>query len=239
MNAGWFNLILFLVLAGVIILCSFNIATYSDIKNGNTNAPDITDGECTAMIVINTILLVTAVLTLIYYIYQVYKGAVQIFENKEYAVEGKTVFRIFNQESRPNKPMTQLFLWLFATFAFIVSLFNLINATKINNSDANNAVSSSGAFLAFSWIIMFIALGYFLYTTFRTLLPKELERVSLFGLGSIFSKTLTTKPTIPTLIPGECKGKVNMKDFNKYLADTLHLPGDKPFSVLDNIRINY
>lgn len=238
MNAGWFNLILFLVLAGVIILCSFNVATYSDIKNGNTNAPDITDGECTAMIIINTILLVAASLTLIYYIYQIYQGAVNIFEN-EYTVSGDTVSGFLKQPYKPNSAPTQIFLWLFSTFAFIVSLFNLINATKINNSDANNAVSSSGAFLAFSWILMFVALVYFLYTTFRTLLPEKLESVSLFDLSGIFKKTLTTKPAVPQLVVGECKSKVNMVDFNNYLIKTLKLSGDKPFSVVDKTTSKY
>jgi hypothetical protein len=237
MNAGWFNLILFLVLAGVIILCAFNVATYSDIKNGNTNAPDITDGECTAMIVINTILLVTASLTLIYYILKVYQGAVEIYESDVIYKDGKVSG--FEGKYKANNRWTQIFLWLFSTFTFIVSLFNLINTTKLNNSDANNAVSSSGSLLAFSWIFFFIALGYFLYTTFRTLSPKKLREVEFFTLSSVFGKSLVAKPTIPQIMVGECKGKVTMDEFNKYLAGTLHLSGAKPFNVLDNIRINY
>ena len=235
MNPGWFNLILFLVLAAVIILCSFNVATYSDIKNGNTNAPDITDSECTAMIIINSILLVAASLTLIYYLYKAYQGAIEVYESRFDFVGSDVV--AYTGPNRPNNLFTQMFLWLFGTFAFVTSIFNLINATKLNNSDANNAVSTSGAFLAFSWILLAITLGNFIYVTFRTFVPKKLEEQSIFTLTSLFGKSLKTKPTVPSLMVGECKGKVNINDFNKFLTGTLKV--DK-FKVPENgSRSNY
>ena len=226
MNTGWFNLIVFLVLAAVIILCSFNVATYSDIKNGNTNAPDITDGECTTMIIINSILLASASLTLIYYIYKMYQNAVSMFwdENGERASsltlgkDGKTIDKVIEEGGYvPNQPTTQMFLWLFSTFIFIGSLFNLINAYKIHGGSDTNAVNVGSAFVAFSWILFVIALFYWLYTTFRTFVPKGFREVPFLSLLEVYKESLTSKPTIPSIMPCDCSkmGKVSIDEFKK------------------------
>jgi len=231
MNAGWFNLIVFLVLASVIILCSFNVATYSDIKNGNTNAPDITDGECTAMIIINSILLTAASLTLIYFIYKMYQNSVSMFldESGERASSltlgksGKTIDEIIADGGySPNEPYTQIFLWLFSTGIFVVSLFNLINAYKIHGGSDSNAVNVSSGFIAFSWILLVIALLYWLYTTFRTFVPKKFKEVPFLSLLDIYKESLTSKPTLPGLMPCDCSkmGKISIDEFKKAFPGT-------------------
>jgi hypothetical protein len=225
MNAGWFNLIVFLVLAAVIILCAFNVATYSDIKNGNTNAPDITDGECTAMIVINSVLLTAASLTLIYYIYKMYQNSVSMFwgpDGKASSLtvgkDGKTIDEVIAKgDYTPNQPGTQIFLWLFSTGIFIISLFNLINAYKIHGGSDTNAVNVGGEFIAFSWILLVIALFYWFYTTFRTFVPKKFKEVPFLSLLSIYKESLTSKPTIPSIMPCDCTklGGITIDDFIK------------------------
>jgi hypothetical protein len=210
MNSGWFNLILFLVLAAVIILCSFNIATYSDIKNGNTNAPDISDGECTAMIVVNSIILIFAGFALIFYVYKVYDNATELYQ-KGYDVNGTTVKVVLSKgKYTPNSPPVQIFLWLFSTFIFVVSIFNVMNATKINNSNANNAVSAPGAFLAFSWILLGIAAIYFFYTTFRTFIPKAFKELPFLDAAKLITKGLKEKATIPSIMPCDCSKKTSV-----------------------------
>jgi hypothetical protein len=225
MNDGWFNLILFLVLAGVIILCSFNIATYSDIQNGNTNAPDITDGECTVMIVINSLLLVAGGLTLIYYIYKVYDNATDLYQ-KGYDVDGTTIKVVLSTgKYTPNSVPVQIFLWIFSTFVFIVSIFNVVNATKLDSDNTNNAVVTPGAFLAFSWVLLVIALGYFLYTTFRTFIPKALKELKFLDAATLVAKGLSQKATIPSIIPCDCSKKVDISidKFNQFLGGDIKL----------------
>lgn len=228
MTPGWFNLLIFVVLSAVIILCSFNIATYNDIKNGNTNAPDITNGECIAMIVINSALLAGAVIALFYYIYQIYSNAVSIYFDEN--GNRKTTIVVKGQEvvgyvpDKPynyNTPPVQMFLWVFSTFVFVGGILNLVNAYKLYNGSDTNATSVNGAFIAFSWIFVIVAFIYWGYTTIRTIANAgKFKEVKFFKFLNVAKTSLTEKATLPSIMPCDCSKFQVVKPaaFNDYIG---------------------
>lgn len=218
------NILVFIVLVGVIVLSSYNIATYSDILNGNTSAPDIDSGECKAMIAVNIILIVASVLAIFFFIYRligqalygiwVGKGGLQ---GTTEGIEGgllKTSVLNPDTEYIPNNRFTQMTLWLISTFIFITSILNILNTVKLRNGNDNNAVTPGVGFLVISIIFVIITGLFFLYTTFRSLIPKGAAYNITFK--SLFESTqkpvIVTKCDCPPQVPGACN--MTVKEFN-------------------------
>jgi hypothetical protein len=185
---------LFFILIGVIILCSYNVAIYGDIKNGNLNAPDISNGTATTMVVINSIFIAVAAVALLAVIYFAYTDAVDpkilekigddgISEEKDkdgvvygysYLGSGKGYY--------PNRPRVQLWLWTFSTGVFIISLFNLIQYMKISEGPSSTAVNAGTGYVILTWLVFGVAGVYWLYTSFRTFYPRKLQARLLYKL---------------------------------------------------------
>lgn len=201
------NLLVFIVLVGIIILSSYNIATYSDILNGNTNAPDIDSGECKAMIAVNVILIVAAVLSIFFFIYRLIDQAlIGLYDENGNALYGKEGIEAgrwiegytidpANTKYFPNPKWVQYSLWLISTFIFVTSILNLINVIKLNNGSDSNAVNPGTAYLVFSVLLCIVTGLFFVYTTFRSLIPRRAAyNVSVLDIF----KTGANKPVVVT-----------------------------------------
>ena len=229
------NILVFIVLVGVIILSSYNIATYSDILNGNTNAPDIDSGECTAMIWINSILIVAAVLAIFFFIYRLIDQALINIWGKEGGFQGVTegikngrletsVVNTAKTQYAANTKRTQMVLWVISTFIFTASILNILNVIKLRNGTDSNAVSPGVGFLAVSIIFAIVAGLFFLYTTFRSLIPKEaaydITFKSLFAAAQ--NPLVVTKCDCPPKTNGPCN--MTLKEFKEGTKLDMHNP---------------
>jgi hypothetical protein len=229
------NILVFIVLVGVIVLSSYNIATYSDILNGNTNAPDIDSGECTAMIWINSILIVAAVLAIFFFIYRLIGEALNKLWLADGGLDGAKSESIGGIEKTStinpkktdyiaNTKRTQMVLWLISTFIFTASVLNILNVIKLRNGSDSNAVSPGAGFLAVSIIFSVVTGLFFLYTTFRALIPKEAAYDITFK--SLFTAAQTplvvTKCDCPPKTNGPCN--MTLKEFNKGTKLDMHYP---------------
>lgn len=211
-SVGFINAVVFFILIAVVILCALNLSTYSDILQGNRLAPDISDGECITMIVINSIIIVASIIGGYFFIRKIYANAVDkfftkdssgnlvpILEKEEIAPEG-VEHKSLRGKYVPNNSGTQITLWLVSSFIFVASILNLTNMTKLKNGDdANAAVPSSGVYLI-SWALFGVAGIYWVYTTLRTIMPRipnyKIEFMEFF-------KAAAEKPVIP-IVPCEC-----------------------------------
>jgi hypothetical protein len=219
------NILVFIVLVGVIVLSSYNIATYSDILNGNTNAPDIDSGECKAMIAVNVILIVASVLAIFFFIYRLIGqalygiwvgkgGLVGATEGIEGGLLKTSNIDASKTEYIPNNRFTQMTLWLISTFIFIASILNILNIIKLRNGSDSNAVTPGVGFLTMSIILVIVTGLFFLYTTFRSLIPKTAAyNITFKSLFESAQKPLVvTKCDCPPKIPGVCN--MTVKEFN-------------------------
>lgn len=210
---------LFFILIGVIILCSYNAATYSDIRNGNTNAPDISNTTATAMIVINAIFIVVSSVSLLGVIYAAYKGALDttipdidgIIKTTNSDGEEVYSYADYGRNYRPNRPRTQLWLWVFSTGIFVMSLFNVIQYMKIAEGPDTTAVNVGGFYVFFTWFIFAVALVYWLYTSIRTFYPRKYQAKLLYRLN-LFKPSIESSGKADT-------SKSAMKDFCKTAMD--------------------
>jgi hypothetical protein len=222
------NLLVFIVLVGIIILSSYNIATYSDILNGNTNAPDIDSGECTAMIVVNSILIAASAFAIFFFIYRLIDQSLIGIYTKEgdamYGTEGIEDGRWIEgytidptkTKYFPNPKWVQYSLWLISTFVFTASVLNVINVVKLNNGSDSNAVNPGTAYLVFSILFCIVAGVFFGYTTFRSLIPRRAAyNVSIFDVfkTSANKPVVVTKCECPPREPGTCN--MTVMEFNK------------------------
>lgn len=224
-SVGLINAIVFFILIAVVVLCAFNVSTYSDILQGNRLAPDIGDGECITMIIINVLLILGAVFGGYFFIKKVYSAAVDKFfetvdgvlvpkQNAISDIPGGVEYKKLEGKYVPNNSGTQIVLWLVSTFIFVASILNLMNLTKLKNGDdANAAVPSTGVYVM-SWALFGIAGLYWVYTTLRTLMP----RIPNYKIDFVeFFKAAAEKPVIP-IVPCDCtKGGIinDINDFRK------------------------
>jgi hypothetical protein len=222
-SVGLINGIVFFILIAVVVLCAVNLSTYSDILQGNKLAPDISDGECITMIVINVLLILGAVFGGYFFIKKVYAAAVDKFfttvdgvlvpkYDVESEIPGGIEYKKLYGKYVPNNSGTQIVLWLVSTFIFVASILNLMNLTKLKNGDDANAVVPSTGVYIISWALFGIAGLYWVYTTLRTLMP----RIPNYKIDFIeFFKAAAEKPVVP-IVPCDCtKGGLinNIKDF--------------------------
>ena len=173
-----YNVVIFLVLVLVIVLCGYNITAYTDIINGNVSAPDISNGTCIFMIIANTFIIILCAVGIWLTLKKGFNATKD--SGKDYiekmGVDNETV-ELYGQKGAyvANSWGVQWGLFVFSTIATIVTLFNVIQLTKISSSDNPDAVSPNGAFIFFNWFVFLLALVYWGYVSFRTLFKKKTQ----------------------------------------------------------------
>lgn len=179
----WLSVLIFLIIIAVIVLSAINITSYSDILQGNKNAPGISDGEAIGMIIANVVLIIFSIFAIIGVVRSVYKMALgpnpdKLFMSRENTDGSASVIYKNYGDYTPNKFGTNLFLWIFSTLATIISALNIIQYTKISQgSSENDTVTVGTAYILLTWVVFALCFGYWGYVSFRTFVPRKYQPI--------------------------------------------------------------
>jgi hypothetical protein len=194
-----YNAVIFIILILVLVLCGYNITAYTDIISGNISAPDISKGTCVALIFCNAVIIIGCIVAVFLTIKKAYVAARD--SGEEYLEKNAGDVREFYKAKEnayvANTFGVQLGLFLFSSFAMFVTLMNLIQMMKLGAGDNPDAADPSMAFIIFNWFVFFLALGYWLYVSFRTLFPKKTQYQLIAALQNPVKSGLVEKAKGP------------------------------------------
>jgi hypothetical protein len=200
-TSTWLNIVILITLFSIIFLCCYNISVHVNLLENDYDI-GIQKSISVFMVILNCLLIIILFVIMYFIAKNQYTFLLSLLPDDSLIPENVV---------RPNGMRTQIFLWILSTLILIVTFLNAIQYSKIISSDETSSANAGTVYTIFQWVIFVIALAYWIYTSFKTLVPsnkwdKFKQAVKLAATTNVDIKSKDTKKTT---ISDRVKNKIN------------------------------